>query len=132
MIQIYIIALTSMLVLDLIWISINHKTYSKLVERVQKQKPNYNKIYAILAYIVMCISIVFIMIPNIYNDPNKSVVILSIKHGALLGFVIYSIFNLTNLAIFTNYDVNTAIIDTIWGTVLYTTIASICVSFMSK
>lgn len=39
--------------------------------------------------------------------------------GALMGFFVYSVFNLTNLAIFKKYSWQVGLMDTLWGTFLF-------------
>lgn len=114
------IACFTMLILDFTWLSISHKMYKEMVLRIQRY-PSFevNKIYTICAYIVMCAVIAFVMVPNIYN--TKSI----FTNGTMIGFAIYGIFNLTNLAIFKDYSVRVAIIDTLWGTTLFSIIAAI-------
>lgn len=117
------IACFTMLILDFIWLSISHKMYKDMVLSIQRY-PSFeiNKIYAIGAYIVMCAVVAFVMVPNIYNSSSI------FRNGSMIGFAIYSIFNLTNLAIFKDYSVKVAIIDTIWGTILFSIIAAIIVA----
>lgn len=38
--------------------------------------------------------------------------------GALLGFIIYGVFNFTNYALFPGYRLSTVAIDTLWGALL--------------
>jgi uncharacterized membrane protein len=40
--------------------------------------------------------------------------------SAVLGFCMYCLFDFTNMAIFKNWDLKTVIIDSIWGSILYT------------
>jgi uncharacterized membrane protein len=50
---------------------------------------------------------------------NKSDLMMnSFKYGGLLGGLSYVIFNFTNNAIFKNWTLETAIVDTLWGSVL--------------
>ena len=43
----------------------------------------------------------------------------SLIDAFLLGFFIYGVYETTNSAIFKNYDYNIALIDTIWGGILF-------------
>ena len=43
----------------------------------------------------------------------------SIKDAALFGLIVYAVYEFTNLSLFKNWSVLTAIIDTIWGAVLF-------------
>jgi len=46
-------------------------------------------------------------------------VVAYMKHF-LLGIIIYSVYDLTSLALLKNWSVKTAIIDTLWGGILFT------------
>lgn len=109
-----------MLILDAIWLSMNKHIYSKLVSLVQKGTPMKMRLpYGIIAYALMIVGFIFIILPNALKDKNSDIIKRSLRHGALFGLVVYGIFNATNLAIFKDYDLQVAIIDTLWGTLLF-------------
>lgn len=109
-----------MLVLDAVWLIMNKQIYSKLVSRVQKGTPMTMRLsYGIFAYALMIIGFIFIILPNALKDNNGELVQRALRHGALFGFVVYGIYNTTNLAIYKDYDPQVAIIDTLWGTLLF-------------
>ena len=123
-----IVAVLAMLVLDAIWIGINKPRYDALVASVQKKKMVVRIIPAIIAYLAMVIGLVFIIIPNAKRElragggRGSSAVITALtalKYGGLFGFVVYTIYNATNYAIFDGYLLPVAIMDTIWGTFLF-------------
>lgn len=96
-----LIAFISLIIFDFIWFSLSSKTVYKIV----KKKPN---IYTtILVYLILC-SAIAVQLPKNYNE--------ALVYGLLVGFVIYSVFNLTSYSIF-NWPLSTAIIDTIIGTI---------------
>jgi uncharacterized membrane protein len=95
-----LIAFVSLIVFDLIWLPLS----SKSVYGTVKQKPNIPA--AILSYLVLC-SAIGVQLPNNYIE--------SLVYGLLVGFVTYSVFNLTSFAIF-DWPPHTAIIDIIAGT----------------
>lgn len=45
------------------------------------------------------------------GDPDTAFI-----RGAIFGFCVYGVYNGTNYATLKNYDVGTAVIDTLWGT----------------
>ena len=45
----------------------------------------------------------------------------SVKDAAILGAVIYGVFDFTNYAMFRDYGLHIAIMDTIWGSILMAT-----------
>jgi uncharacterized membrane protein len=94
-----LIAFISLIIFDFIWFSISSKTIYKTVIK----KPN---IYAaILVYLVLC-SAIAVQLPKNYYE--------ALVYGLLVGFVVYSVFNLTSYSIF-NWPLSTAIIDTFVG-----------------
>lgn len=70
---------------------------------------------AIAAYIMMLMSFYYLILPDL-NNPDI------LQKAALIGFFIYGIFNATNHAIFQGWDLKISLIDTAWGTFLYTAI----------
>ena len=96
-----LIAFISLIMFDFIWFSLSSKTVYKTVTK----KPN---IYAsVLVYLVLC-SAIAVQLPKSYSE--------ALIYGLLVGFVVYSVFNLTSFAIF-NWPLSTAIVDTIMGTI---------------
>lgn len=115
-----IIAIIIVLILDSIWIFLNKNMYNSLVLNIQGTPLKINVISAILAYILMFISLFAIVFPSIRADSTiKNKAILALKHAGIVGLVIYGIFNTTNLAIFTNYSIKAALLDTCWGVFVY-------------
>jgi len=119
-----IVAVIAMLLLDAVWIGINKPRYDALVASVQKKKMVVRIIPAIIAYLAMVIGLVFIIIPNAKRElamggRKGNTIITALKHGGLFGFVVYTIYNATNYAIFDGYLLPVAIMDTIWGTFLF-------------
>ena len=96
-----LIAFISLIIFDYIWFSFSSKTVYKSITK----KP-INIYAALLVYLVIC-SAIGVQLPKSYKE--------ALVYGLLVGFVIYSVFNLTNYAIFNNWSLSTAIIDTIMG-----------------
>ena len=101
----------SYLILDSIWIYLmTPLLYSKVFSKIQKYPMKANIRYAIFAYIVLLIVIFKICVP--LSETYKERPWLAF---ALVGFCIYSIFNLTNGTIFKDYSLQMTIVDSIWG-----------------
>ena len=132
----YVIISSILLFLDFIWIYSNFNLYSINTEKIQKFPLILNYKYALLAYLVVIFSIIHITIPlTIVNLDTKDTIIekllKSLIYGGSVGFVIYSIYNLTSISIYKNYSVNVLILDTLWGTFLYTIITFIYILNMN-
>ena len=81
----------------------------------------------VIPSILLIASIIYIAIPftlqNIKNGDNNSIenkLLKSFMYGGAVGFSIFGIYNFTSLSIYKDMDVSTGIIDTVWGTTLYT------------
>jgi uncharacterized membrane protein len=126
----YFIISIVIIFLDIGWISLNLTKYSKEVLKVQKAAMSLRYEHAIIAYIIILFSILYIAIPftsqNIkINNGGKDIsvekkLLYSLMYGGALGFSVFGIYNFTSLAIYKDLDATIAITDTIWGTTLYT------------
>jgi uncharacterized membrane protein len=117
------------MVLDVAWITLNLSTYSSAIQKVQKSPMNLRNLrseYAFIAYIIIVFSVLYVAIPfttqNIKKgeDDIATKLLKSFMYGGAVGFSIYGIYNFTSLAIYKDFDSSIGIIDTLWGTTLYT------------
>lgn len=126
----YLIVAVVLMVLDVAWILMNLSGYSKAVLAVQKSPMRLRNEHAIIAYIIILFSIFYVAIPfttqNIKNIDGISranaanKLLKSFMYGGAVGFSIYGIYNFTSLAIYKDMDISIGIMDTLWGTTLYT------------
>ena len=124
----YILSAVLMLILDAIWLTLNKPMYGKLVKAIQGSDLKVSLLPAIVAYVIMYIGMVVLVIPTILASKDNSIQNV-VRIAGTFGFSVYGIFNATNMAIFKNYSVTTALLDTVWGTLLYTFVAFIVVRF---
>lgn len=120
----YLIAAILLSFMDFIWISSNFKMYNKTVKDIQGFEPKINIKYAIIAYAFMILSLFYVAIPFTMNYINKNdepgdKLYKSVLYGGSVGLSIYGIYNFTCMSFFEKYPLTTAIIDTVWGTFLY-------------
>ena len=133
----YLLTIIFILFIEFIWLYlINQKTYSDLTKSIQKTEMKINYLYTIIAYIVILSSIFILSIPFIKskfnkNDTIKNKLLKALIYGSIVGFYIYGIYNLTSIAIYTNYKLKIALIDTLWGMILYSS-ASILYIFIES
>ena len=104
------------LIIDIIWIYfMTPILYKNVFEKIQKSSMNANMYYGVIAYIILLIVIYSICIP--LSETYK-------KHKwfafTIVGFSIYSIYNLTNAVTFENYPMKMIIIDSLWGSCVFT------------
>lgn len=111
-----------LLVLDFVWLTVNKSGYASLVTKVQNSSLQLNYVGAAISYLCIFLAIIFYVLPAVENDTGNKLW-LSLKYGGFLGFLIYGVFNFTNIAIFSNYDIKMALKDTLWGITLFTVTA---------
>ena len=111
-----ILSLMSFLVLDSFYLGYMSDYYSKLIYDIQKSNMKLKLVPTIGAYIIIMFSWYYFIYKNLTSKTKYK----SIMDSAILGFCMYSLFDLTNNAIFENWDIKTVIIDSLWGMILYT------------
>lgn len=120
-IKIYIIALITFLVIDLVWLSFIAKNmYQEQLGHLMAD--NFNLIAAFVFYALFVFGLVYFVInPGIEKESIRYILIA----GALFGFMTYATYDLTNLATLKNWPLKITIIDLIWGTTLSTVVSTI-------
>jgi uncharacterized membrane protein len=119
--SLFITAILTILFLDYIWIGIIYKNkYMNAIVSVQGSELSVRYGSAIVVYLAIATMIIVWVLPRVEAvTKNKSDLMMnSFKYGGLLGGLSYAIFNFTNNAIFKNWTLETAIVDTLWGSFL--------------
>jgi len=115
--KLFFIAFIVFIVTDMIWLglianSLYFRSYEPWLNFVNGQlKPLWWA--AILVYLLFALSIVVFIIPLAQNSPYCAAI-----YGALLGAIIYGVYDFTCLALFKNFPVGMGLIDWLWGTFL--------------
>ena len=122
-IKLFILILVVFLAVDLPMILIiNKQLYTDQFSKIGQATSSVTIwLSAIICYILMALSLQFFAV-------NEH----SLIKASLLGFVMFGVYNTTNLATIENYEVKTAAIDTAWGTALYTLVYLIVVYGLSR
>jgi len=109
MIDRYIFASILLFVLDMIYFKINDRMLHNQIINVQRVvlQPNYTAI--LITYLFLFFTINYYII-----RPHRD-----INEAFLLGFLIYGIYEFTNKSIFKKWEWMTAIMDTLWGGILF-------------
>lgn len=121
------------LLLDICWLTLSRQGYARLVKRVQGTPITIEILPALASYICVILAIVAFAIPMIETKTKRGtsdVLKNCFLYGGGLGFVIYGVFNFTNMAIFKNYDPIVAAKDTLWGVTLFTVSTYVYFSFL--
>ena len=97
-------------IIDILFITyIFSHEYKPLIKSVQKSKLEVNYIAAFITYVIMIVGIYYFIV----KDKR------SILDAVILGMVIYGVFAGTNYSLLKNWTFKVAVIDTIWGGILF-------------
>jgi uncharacterized membrane protein len=115
----YVITLIIFFAIDLVWLGVVAKNfYQKQIGHLMS--PDVNWAPAALFYAVYIGGIVFFAVKPALEDGGA---VRALAYGAVLGFVAYATYDLTNQATMRNWPVLVTVIDLAWGTVLTATVA---------
>jgi len=103
------------LIIDSIVLFLLKQVWKKTIESVQHKQFIPKIHYAIGAYALIIFGQYYFVYRHIKHNHW---VYDSIINGFLFGFILYGIFDFTNLAIFTDYSLTTALMDMTWGGIL--------------
>lgn len=98
-----------LLIIDAIFLSLNSQYFQTQIASVQRVALEMNPLGAILCYILLIGGLYFFVLRE------KR----SIQYAFLLGVLIYGVYETTNLATFKKWKLQTVIMDTIWGGILF-------------
>jgi uncharacterized membrane protein len=105
----YLVAAIIFVVLDGIYLNLIKGYFNSQIKKIQGSDIKINMIATGITYIILIFGINYFIIQR-----HRSV-----KDAALLGFIIYGVYEFTNMALFKDWSILTVIIDTTWGTVLF-------------
>jgi uncharacterized membrane protein len=105
----YLVAAILFIILDGIYLNLIKNYFNNQIKVIQGSDIKINYMAVAITYIFLIYGLNYFIIRN-----HRSV-----KDAALFGLIIYAVYEFTNLSLFKNWSVLTAIIDTIWGAVLF-------------
>lgn len=132
MIKAAIIIILCLLILDAIWISMNSKMYTNVFSTIQNEPLRVKYLQAAIAYVFIIILFLNIILPKLDITSSDKSIMSCFRDSGIIGLCTYGIYNFTNFAVFERYSWKVAILDTIWGGVLFTLIAYCLKNFLYK
>ena len=125
--KVIVLSIVLFLVLDALFIGAFMKDWQSLLLRVQGEKMEVRMGSAIGAYVLMVVAwVYFVYRPYLVHKSIGQ----AVKTGAMLGFVIYGIFELTNFAIIKKWNMKFVLLDTFWGAILYALVSYFTLSLL--
>lgn len=114
------VAFVSFLILDFLWLGFVVKDFNlrQLAEIGRIENGNFNLAYfpAVLIYVLMAFGVVVFVLPKVAGETS---ILWPFLWGALMGFIVYGVYDLTNLAVLKNYPLPFAMMDIAWGTLVF-------------
>ena len=110
---------------DAVWLSLRHKYHERLFEGIQRSPLEIRWIAAIFVYVILITSLYLGAVSMATSVENAAF------RGAVVGFLMYAFYDLTNYATLTQYTLEMVLTDTLWGTALCT-IAAIVGYFFTQ
>ena len=109
----YFVSSITLLILDFLWLGgFMGKKYGLMIPKIQGSKMETNLVYALFAYLLMLVGLNMFVLPSI-NIKD------CLKYGFVFGIVLYGVYDFTAGAVFKNWDLNLALIDVLWGGIVY-------------
>ncbi len=135
------IVIVSMLALDMIWLGIMKTHYATWVKAVQHKPMQVRAVGAVASYAFVVLALAFVVIPAAIAHMNMNMkskwqwqlmAKVAVRWGLVSGLAIYGVFNATNYGIFSGYPWQMAVVDTMWGGVLFGTVTFIALLVYSQ
>ena len=123
-INVYTTFLLSLMLIDSIYIFGLKKIHSTVVKKVQHTDLKLRILPALIFYCIAPLAYIYFIQPLSKGDIGK----LGMFAG-IMGLLMYGTFDFTNLALFTNYPVSYALMDTTWG-IIAITLASLITHYI--
>ena len=105
----YLLSAIIFVILDGIYINLVKDSFNTQIKNIQGTNIQINIMATLIVYIFLIFGLNYFIIQK-----NRNV-----TDAFILGVVIYAVYDFTNVALLKNWKVSTAIIDTLWGGILF-------------
>ena len=114
MLKSLLIALAGFVVLDGVWLGVLMKGFyrDQLAAIARLKDGGFAPVWAAVVpvYVLLAIGVVVFVVPRAVDAWSAA------KYGALLGLVVYGVYDLTNYSTLTQYPLPITVVDICWGT----------------
>ena len=113
-------------ILDAGWLTLRYNYHNDLFYKIQKSQMNPRLIPAILIYLLIPAAVFLYAVKDAQSTKDAAL------KGALIGFILYAFYDLTNFATLTNYTLEMTLTDIAWGTTVCTLGAVVGYKFYTR
>lgn len=104
---------------DAAWLTLRYNYHNDLFYKIQKSQMNPRFVPAALIYLLIPVAVFLYAVKDATSTKDAAL------KGALIGFILYSFYDLTNFATLTNYTLEMTMTDIAWGTFVCTVGAAV-------
>jgi len=104
-----ILSIIILIVLDYVYLNLFSSHFKQQILDVQHSPMEFKLIPAIVCYVMLVFGLNYFILQR-----NGSVI-----DAVLLGLVIYTVYETTNMAIIKNWNIKSVLIDSVWGGILF-------------
>lgn len=128
----FLTGFATLILVDFMWIYANKERYMNVTAKMT-QVHVFRWPAVISCYLFLGMLILFFIIPDVEDaHVMKKSIFIPIGRSALLGAIVYGVYATTNCAVVSSYTMNTAIIETLWGSILLTITSTMIVLMNSQ
>ena len=99
---------------DFFYLSSTSKFFNNIVKNIQGKEIQFKMLGAVICYVFLVLGLnYFVLLDKKLGKKEK------IFKAFMLGLIVYGVFESTNLAIFTNWTLDALLLDTLWGSILF-------------
>lgn len=123
-------SVATLLLLDVMWITgVMQKPYSTMISKIQGSDISMNKLFAVMAYVLMVVGLIMFVIPRIQKEFSwkKTAMI-----GALFGIIVYGVYDFTAAAVLKDWNIPLALLDITWGGTVYAIASLVYLYFIQE
>jgi len=111
-----LVVVLGILILDMIWLGFVAKNFYKEemkdIARLKDGSFQVNWFAAFFVYILLVVAVMY------FVQPVKGIQMHNFLKGALLGLIVYGVYDLTNYAMLKDFSLKLVAVDMVWGTFL--------------
>lgn len=124
----WFLASLMLMVLDMLWFSVSVPMFYKpMFERIQHKKWNVRAWSTTSVWVLIGLFITTHIVSCSHQDKTRPN-----YHMFLYGFIIYGVYNMTNHAVFEDYSLKVAAVDTIWGSLIVGVVGNVLLEYWSS
>ena len=128
----FIIGILMFIIIDIFYLKSVSKYFTNMKKNIRLRR-DYLIIPIFFIYLTLFSTLHHFVLKNINFDKitNYAYILPQLLNSFFLGFSIYSIYELTNYALFKNWTFHMVILDSIWGGILCTIVSIMYILFIS-